>query len=160
MKILVYGYGNPGREDDGLGIRFAEIVETWAEENTTLAADVDMNYQLNIEDALTISAYDVVFFVDASMESIDKYLITRVAPSDKVNFSMHSVSASYITYLSREIYDKQPIAFMIHIKGYQWELKEGLTEKATQNMQAALAYFKGIMQNSERLGEIIKEISE
>ena len=33
MKILVYGYGNPGREDDGLGIRFAEIIETWDLQN-------------------------------------------------------------------------------------------------------------------------------
>jgi hydrogenase maturation protease len=160
MKILVYGYGNPGREDDGLGIRFAEIIETWAEENSALAIDVDMNYQLNIEDALTISGYDVVFFVDASMEPIDEYIMTRVTPSDKVNFSMHSVSASYITYLSREIYDKQPITFLIHIKGYQWELKEGLTEKAIKNMQSALGYFKGLIENTEHLDEIIDEIRE
>ena len=30
MRILIYGYGNPGRQDDGLGIRLSEELENWA----------------------------------------------------------------------------------------------------------------------------------
>jgi Ni,Fe-hydrogenase maturation factor len=29
MKILVYGFGNPGRQDDGLGIFFVNEFEKW-----------------------------------------------------------------------------------------------------------------------------------
>ena len=158
MKILVYGYGNPGRQDDCLGIKFTEFVEKWSKEHSSLRMDTDMNYQLNIEDSLTISEYDIVFFVDASMEVIDDYLITKVTPSEKVNFSMHTVSPSYITYLCNEIYDQQPLVFLIHIKGYEWELQEGITEKANQNLQNALVYFQGLMQNSRQLSDIIEQI--
>ena len=56
LKILVYGYGNPGRQDDGLGIFLAEEVE----KRNLLSVTVDTNYQLNAEDALLASEFDVV----------------------------------------------------------------------------------------------------
>lgn len=160
MRILVYGYGNPGRQDDGLGILFAEAIEDWAEKHTSLDLAVDMNYQLNIEDALTISEYDIIFFVDASMEVIEDFLISKVKPSDKVNFSMHSVSASYIAYLCNEIYKKTPKIFLIHLKGYEWELKEGITDKARKNLQNALSHFLGILKQPDKIGDISKQISD
>ncbi len=33
MQILVYGYGNPGRQDDGLGVELVRRLEEWAVEN-------------------------------------------------------------------------------------------------------------------------------
>lgn len=29
IKILIYGYGNPGRQDDGLGNEFIKRMEKW-----------------------------------------------------------------------------------------------------------------------------------
>lgn len=160
MKILVYGYGNPGREDDGLGIKFAESVEEWTLDNPSLELEVDMNYQLNIEDALTISGYDVVFFIDASMEDIGDYQITRIQPSEKVNFSMHAVSPSYITYLCQTIYDKHPLLYLVHIKGYHWELKEGISAKAESNLDEALNYLKDLLQRSAKPKDIMDLVAE
>jgi len=80
-KILVYGYGNPGRQDDALGVLCAKRIKQWAEEHFPGAVDVDMNYQLNIEDAEKISHYDQVIFADASQENILQYNLTLLKPS-------------------------------------------------------------------------------
>ena len=54
-RILVYGYGNPGREDDGAGPYLAGLFE----EAGLLGVDTDADYQLQIEDAVAISEYDL-----------------------------------------------------------------------------------------------------
>ena len=68
-KIYVYGYGNPGRSDDGLG---AAIIKK-LEDEKILEVVTDCNYQLNIEDADNISSSDVVIFVDASIEAKEPF---------------------------------------------------------------------------------------
>ena len=59
-NILFYGYGNPGRQDDALGISFVDEMEKWVKSQKLENIDFDTNYQLNIEDAEKISQYDLV----------------------------------------------------------------------------------------------------
>jgi hydrogenase maturation protease len=148
-KILIYGFGNPGRQDDGLGIAFSEMTENWIRENNLQNISVDSNYQLNIEDAANISEYDVVIFADASKEDISSYSFTQVEPSPDVSFTMHAVTPAFVLDLCRKIYQKTPQAFLIHIKGYEWELKEGLTIQANQNLKEAFEFGKEHIMNPE-----------
>ena len=142
FKILLYGYGNPGRKDDGLGPAVIDMVEKWIVQEKLKNIFVDSNYQLNIEDAYTIRDYDIVIFIDASIEDIDDYMVTEVEPSDKVNYTMHSVSPSFILHLCKKIYNYTPKTFLLHIKGYEFELEEGFSEKATNNLNLAFEFIK------------------
>ena len=54
--ILVYGYGNPGRGDDGLGPAFVEALELLGATDL----DCESDYQLAIEDAASLAKYDVL----------------------------------------------------------------------------------------------------
>lgn len=142
-KTLLYGYGNPGRQDDGLGNEFIELMTKWIDENGIEGVSTDSNYQLNIEDADTISDKDIVVFVDATIEEIDDFYIDRVEPSGaKIEFSMHAVSPAFVVNLCNSLYDKYPEAYLIHIKGYEWDFAEGLTDKARENMLKAAEYVK------------------
>jgi len=135
-NILVYGYGNPGRQDDGLGVYCAKRVKKWAEQHFPEAIDVDMNYQLNIEDAEKISHYDEVIFVDASCEDIPQFAFTLLEPSKtQLEFTMHAVSPAYVLYLCQSLFGKQPKSHLLHIRGYEWSMQEGLTDKAKQNLE-------------------------
>ena len=97
MKILVYGYGNPGRQDDALGIRLAENIEKWIADENIPGVDVDFNYQLNIEDSERISPFDIVIFADASIEVIDDFIFTKVnADEATIEFTMHAVSPAFV----------------------------------------------------------------
>lgn len=150
-EILIYGYGNPGRQDDGLGNLFVERARAWVEEQELQHISFDSNYQLNIEDAAEISGKDIVIFVDASIENIDTFKLDEITPEDKAEFSMHSVSAAYVVHLCNDIYGKTPKSFMLHIKGYEWEFMEGITDKAMANFEKAFEYMKPLLASPQKL---------
>ncbi|MFL7814309.1 MAG: Ni/Fe hydrogenase, partial [Anaerolineales bacterium] len=78
MQVLVYGYGNPGRQDDGLGIALVDKLEEWASQQGLDGVQFENNYQLNIEDAEAISGKDLVIFADASEEEIVDFCFSEV----------------------------------------------------------------------------------
>jgi hydrogenase maturation protease len=150
-KILLYGYGNPGRADDGLGPAFIEKVRHWINNHHIQYLSVDSNYQLNIEDAYSIRDYDIVIFADASVEDIEHYKLTRLQPAEKVNFTMHSVSPSYVLYLCREMYGHSPESFLLHIRGYSFEMHEGLSDAGMGNLKRAFEFMKSFLMEPDRL---------
>ena len=137
MKTLIYGYGNPGRQDDGLGPACVEIIGEWIKEQNLDDIEIDCNYQLNIEDAERISGKDKVIFVDATIEPIEDHVMTKVEPGNNyIEFTMHAVSPAYVLDLCQKIFHKSPETYLLHIKGYEFELIEELTPKAKQNNQS------------------------
>lgn len=146
-KTLIYGYGNAGRMDDGIGERFVELVDKWIAEEKIENVFTDCNYQLNIEDAATISEYDRVFFVDASIvEDVENYRLEEIEPNDAtIEFTMHAVSTSYVVDLCKKIYNKTPEAYVLHVKAYEFEFKEEMTPKAAENMLDAFTFLKGFI---------------
>ena len=142
-KTLIYAFGNPGRQDDALGNELVEAIQLWIDDNNIQGVDCDSNYQLNIEDSELISHYDKVFFVDASMASIEDVTFTKVEPSDaKVEFSMHAVSPAFVVDLCKKMYPNLPEAYLVQIKGYQWDFMEAMTEKAHLNLRKAISLMK------------------
>ncbi|MCU0727503.1 MAG: hydrogenase maturation protease, partial [Planctomycetes bacterium] len=61
-RVLLIGFGNPGRRDDGLGPAVAQAVEGWGIPGVTVESD----YQLHVEDAAAVSEHDAVIFADAA----------------------------------------------------------------------------------------------
>ncbi len=142
-SILIYAYGNPGRQDDGLGNRLVEAIEPWINEEGLENVEVDSNFQLNIEDADNIRDKDVVVFVDASIEDIEEYQLDVVEPSEgRSEFTMHAASPAYILALCIKLYNKHPETYLLQIRGYEWEFQEILSEKAENNLKAALSFLK------------------
>lgn len=142
-KILIYGFGNPGRQDDGLGPEFAHRMEDWAAQQHLSNVTCDSNYQLNVEDALEISSYDVVVFADATIEeNVENFRLDILDPEKEiVKYTLHAASPGYILELCQEMYGKHPKTYLLRMKGYEWELAEGLTPQAAQNLDLAFAHF-------------------
>jgi hydrogenase maturation protease len=139
MGILVIGYGNPGRLDDGLGPAFAERIQSLNLPNVT----VETNYQLNIEDADLVAKYDVVVFADASVNATAPY---DFHPLEKnvpmVGFSSHSITAGSLLGLAEELFGATPKAYAMAIRGYDFdEFGEFLSEGACDNLDAAVGSF-------------------
>jgi hydrogenase maturation protease len=144
-KVLVYGYGNPGRQDDALGIIMADNIKKWADENETLAIEVDQNYQLNIEDASKIMDFDLVVFIDASINNIESFQLEKVTPDLKTDFNMHSVSPSFVLGLCREISDTCPQVYQLQVKGYNFEFMQEMSDASKENLIAAEKYLKAFL---------------
>jgi hydrogenase maturation protease len=144
-RILIYGIGNPSRQDDALGIVFIEKLQEWVEREKLPNITFDSNYQLNIEDAYDISERDVVVFVDASVEPIDGFHFHQIFPGDSISISSHSMSPESVLSLCDELYDAKPAGFLLTIKGFSWELDSKMTTKAEENLDSAVAFAKGLL---------------
>jgi hypothetical protein len=83
-----------------------------------------------------------VIFADATKEDIKEYALTPLNPSPKIDFTMHSVSPAFILNLCREVYTDIPSAFLLHIKGYEWEFMKDMTTEAAKNLGEATDFLK------------------
>jgi len=132
-KILLIGFGNPGRQDDGLGTSVVERIE----KKKLQDIDVEVAYQLNVEHAYDLIEYERVIFIDAGQktpEPFEFYPVTMEANS--ISFSTHSVSPQTILYLAKELFKKEIEAHVLVIRGYEFdEIREGLTPMAEENAQ-------------------------
>jgi len=133
-RILVLGYGNPGRGDDGLGPAVAVAIDQLGVRNVT-AYD---NYQLNIEDAMEVAEHDVVWFVDAAKTGPSPYAVSALSPVGTVEFTSHIMRPQTVLAIAQQCYGKAPPAFLLGIRGYEFEFVEQLTPGATDNLGAAL----------------------
>lgn len=141
-SILVFGYGNPAREDDGLGPAVIERLETLDIDGVTC----DSNYQLQVEDAAAISEYDVVVFVDAMVNREEPYIFQTLEPERVVEVDSHSVEPAGIVGLAQELFNSRARAYMLGIRGYSFTMfKEGLTEEASENMEKAMKFLVHVL---------------
>ncbi|MCG8572245.1 MAG: hydrogenase maturation protease [Spirochaetes bacterium] len=136
MKILCYGYGNPGRSDDGLGLSFVKKIE----DLNLQGVNTEVAFQLNVEDSELVSHYNLVVFIDASENEIDGFRISQIEPAKVITFTTHAMSPASVMAFCSEIYNKNPPAYLLEIQGFDWEFKEGLSEPARKNLQNALDY--------------------
>jgi len=135
---LVYGYGNPGRQDDGLGPAIIERLD--ADEIPGVATD--SNYQLQVEDALAVSQSDTVIFVDAAESGDDPFTFTELEPSNETGFTTHSLSPGTLLALCRDMFRKSVRAHVLAIRGYKWDFMEELTPGAEKNLDLAYRFLK------------------
>jgi hydrogenase maturation protease len=135
-RIYIYGFGNPGRQDDGLG---PAIIDRLEQDNIP-GIITDSNYQLNVEDAYNISASDIVIFVDASIDAEEPFSFKRIEPSNEITFTTHSMSPESVLALSNEMYDKDIEAYVLAIRGYEWEFLQEFSSKAVNNFNEAYAF--------------------
>ena len=134
--VVIIGYGNPGRQDDGLGFLMAEGIEALGLPFVTSEADL----QLQIEDAATISEHDIAVFVDASIDGPEPFSVAQIIPSKEITFTSHSVSPETIVAICEDHMKKMPQVWLVGIRGYSFEFEEGLTPEATENFEAAFSF--------------------
>lgn len=137
-NTLIIGIGNNTRKDDGLGWDFLEILEKDGFNPSNLV----YKYQLMVEDAELISAYKTVIFIDAFKSELKGgFTFERIHPAEDVSFSTHSVPPNQILNLCETLYAKKPIAYLLKIQGYQWNIEIGLSRQAKTNLKNSFSYF-------------------
>ncbi len=145
-RVLVIGYGNPGRLDDGLGPALARAVE----QMDIAGVSVDSDYQLTVEDASSVSEHDVVIFADASVNGAEPYFFERVLPDDEFSFSSHSVEPGSVLTLAGKLFGKRPDGYALGIRGYEYnEFGERLSEKAESNLKEAITFIEKLLRSGE-----------
>ncbi len=110
--VLVVGYGNALRSDDGLGWHAAEIL---ADDPRLDGVTVLQRHQLTPELALDISRASLVVLVDASHGSPPGTVaIERVEPAGTGGTTWsHHLSPPSVLALASELYGRAPDAYLV-----------------------------------------------
>jgi hydrogenase maturation protease len=136
---LVLGIGNVGRQDDGLGWAFVDRLEEAAHPGT-----LERTYQLHLEDAALLSRCERVLFVDSTKEpGVTSYALTRPHPRLEVAFTSHALTIPTVLETCRQCFGVLPDTRVLAIRGYSFDLVEGLTPSGTANLAAAFAALTG-----------------
>ena len=134
---LVYGIGNVGRQDDGLGWAFVD----WLEESGRCgAAEKVRGYQLQLEDADLVSRFRRVLFVDATRDpSVTDFALLTPEPAFEVPFTSHALTVPTVLATCRQCFGVLPEVRMLALRGFEWGLAEGLSDAAHHNLAVATA---------------------
>ncbi len=135
--VLVIGYGNPGRLDDGLGPALAEAVAKLGIDGVT----VDSDYQLTVEDAAEVAKRDVAIFADASVNDPEPFSFREIEPTGSLSFTTHDVEPAAVLALAHKLFAAKTRGYILAIRGYEFnEFGEHLSPKAMGNLDEATRF--------------------
>jgi len=128
-RPLIIGYGNPLREDDGIGWRAAELLEA---QLPPAAAEIVQCHQLTPELAAKLAETSVVIFLDASVDLAPGEIACSPVRAEHGAAWSHQLSPGQLLSFARELNGGAPRAFLISAGVLRMNLGETLTSTGEQ----------------------------
>ncbi len=137
-KLLVIGYGNSLRNDDGVGPRVVEAVAALALPDVeTLACDL-----LTPELADPISRVETVVFVDAAVDAPREVQLRPLAAASSSQLMAHAANPRTMLALARDVFGHEPRAWWLTIPIQDTGIGEQLSKLAQDGLAVAVAKVK------------------
>jgi hydrogenase maturation protease len=133
-RVLVIGYGNTLRADDGVGPRVAEAVEA-----LQLPGVCTMTcQQLSPEHADPISRAETVVFVDAAVDAPKEVQLRPLEPGNSSQLMAHAADPRTMLALARDVFGHTPKAWWLTIPAVTLEFSETLSPEAERGCAEAV----------------------
>jgi hydrogenase maturation protease len=132
--LLVIGYGNSLRGDDGVGPRVAEALEALNLPGvSTFAAGL-----LTPELAAAVAQAERVIFVDAAVDGSREVQLRPLAPADSSQIMAHAADPRTILALARDVFGRVPEAWWLTIPADELGFSEQLSPLAAKGVEEAV----------------------
>lgn len=126
-RILIVGYGNPLRSDDGVGWLAAEELARYL-----CVPDVEIlvRAQLTPEIADDVQHSDSVIFIDATHDGEPGELtFQRITAEAQASSFSHELSPAGLLQLCAQLYGRHPAAFLVSLCGECFDHGEKLSSR-------------------------------
>ena len=141
--VLIFGYGNPARGDDGLGPQFVELMQPMQKH---AQFDTVTDYQLQVEHALDLENRQQVIFVDASISAAAPFEFTQVLPTRDNSYTSHAMTPAALLAVYEQVCDQAlPDAELLSIRGYDFELGKPISARAQSNLLQAAGFLQNVL---------------
>jgi hydrogenase maturation protease len=110
-ELLVIGYGNCLRHDDGVGPRVAEAIE----ELNLPGVRTLVCQQLSPEHAEPVARARRVIFVDAAVDEMGGVKFRKLAPGETSQLMAHAADPRTVLALARDVFGHAPEAWWLTI---------------------------------------------
>ena len=139
-QILIVGYGNPLRCDDGVGWRAAEAL---SRSLPFPEIEIVIRHQLTPELADNLRYADLVFFIDAAHDGQPGELTCEPLTLQPGIIGSHQLSPARLLALAQQLYGATPRAFAVSLCGECFD--HGSTLSA--NVEAGLPKLTALVEN-------------
>jgi len=150
--IVILAIGNPSRGDDAIGPVLCERLADWIKD-TPLAEHFELieDFQLNIEHALDLLGRELVLFIDAGEGTQAPFCFSRVAPAAGMAHCSHELAPeAVLEVFQRTMHQQPPPAFVLCVRGEDFELGEPLSAVAQENVGQAWACLQQLFRHPDR----------
>jgi hydrogenase maturation protease len=144
--LLVIGYGNELRSDDGVGPKTATAVAAW---NLTGIRALTC-HQLTPELAVPIAATQCVVFVDACVDSTTSVELRPLQPAAPDQVMTHTADPRLLLRLAKEVFGRCPSAFLVTIPIENIAFGASLSAQAREGSETALKKIRELLGVSTR----------
>jgi hydrogenase maturation protease len=146
LRLVVFGWGNDARGDDGLGPLLLERVRCADWRDVTTIED----FQLQIEHALDLEGAEAALFLDAGKGTPAPFAFAEIAPRRDMSHTTHALSPEAVLDVYRRTLAKPPPpSFTLCVRGERFELGQGLSVEAEERLEAAWEFIRGLMVERE-----------
>lgn len=138
---LIIGYGNPSRGDDALGPAAVDAIEGLAREHPEWGElETVTDFQLQIEFVTDLAGRERIVFIDAAASGAEPFSFGPLQAKQDASISTHALSPASLLSVYRDFHGEDaPPAFLLGIRGYDFDLGVPLSPQAQNNLAAALA---------------------
>lgn len=133
-RLVVIGYGNEMRGDDGAGVVAAVAVE----ELGLPGVEVETRHQLTPELSELLAVADVVVFLDAAVPGGGAVRAREVQPGAESGWTGHAGTPESILALTVALHGRQPRVWCVEIPVERFGWGPGLSEEATAGAACAV----------------------
>jgi hydrogenase maturation protease len=134
MSVVVIGYGNTLRGDDGIGIAVAEAIAALGLPEVRAIAVP----QLTPELTELLAEVRLAVFVDATAEEADGVEVLPMGPADVAPSLGHMSNPRALLALTRAIYGAFPRAWLVRVHAIHFPFGEGLSPGAGRGVTEAV----------------------
>jgi hydrogenase maturation protease len=138
-SVLLVAYGNEYRGDDGLGQYILARVKCPCEKQAL--------YELTLEQAEEIRDYQLVVFIDASLEG-EEVQMRRLVRRDVSSPLSHHLPPEKLLHYVWLMYHKEPEAWLLSVRGYDFDFTDQLSPQAQQNTERAIELLEHFLSES------------
>jgi hydrogenase maturation protease len=140
--LLLVGYGNTLRSDDGVGPKVVEAIAALKLPGVeTLIYDL-----LTPEVADPISRADTVVFVDAAIEASAEVQLRALSPADSSQVMAHAANPRTVLALARDVFGHTPKAWWLTIPVKDIGIGEHFSNLARKGVGRAIQKIRDLQQ--------------
>jgi hydrogenase maturation protease len=142
LRLVVFGWGNDARGDDGLGPLLLQRVARAAWLDVRAIED----FQLQIEHALDLDGADLALFLDAGKNTPAPFTFAEIEPARGAIPTTHALAPeAVLDVYARSLARTPPPSFTLCVRGERFELGEGLSLVASERLESAWAFVQDLM---------------
>ncbi len=150
-KILAVGYGNPDREDDGIGWHVLQKLSSHFG-SPVMALDggtfeqthnpqLVFVLQLTPDLAEPLAEYDFICFVDAHTGAYaEEVRVAPLEPGYQTSPLTHHLTPESCLELAQALYGRAPQALVVSVRGYQFGYRTELSDQTASLVDVAAGH--------------------